>query len=47
MAGKLSKQERKALIAQAEKDRAEHPKKKTESGFATIDKDAERLENEN
>lgn len=46
MAGKLSKQERKALIQEAEKKRAEHPAKKTESGFATIDKEAEKLENE-
>lgn len=47
MAGKLSKQERKALIQEAEKKRAENPQKKTESGFATIDKAAEKLENEN
>lgn len=47
MAGKLSKQERKELIQAAEKERADHPQKKTESGFATIDKEAEKLENEN
>ncbi|MFD1392531.1 hypothetical protein ACFQ3L_02870 [Lacticaseibacillus jixianensis] len=47
MAGKLSKEERKALIQEAEKKRSEHPVKKSESGFATIDKEAEKLENEN
>ncbi|WP_169790464.1 hypothetical protein [Lacticaseibacillus camelliae] len=46
MAGKLSKQERKAMIEEVEKKRAEHPVKKTESGFATIDKEAEKLEDE-
>ncbi len=43
---KLSKAERKELIQEAEKERSEHPVKKTESGFATIDKEAEKLENE-
>ena len=43
---KLSKAERKELIQEAEKERSEHPVKKAGSGFATIDKDAEKLENE-
>ncbi|WP_407894479.1 hypothetical protein [Lacticaseibacillus sp. N501-2] len=43
---KLSKAERKELIQEAEKERSEHPVKKTESGFATIDHEAEKLENE-
>lgn len=45
MAGKLSKQERKALIEKAEEERAKHPQKKA-SGFAALEKDAEKLENQ-
>lgn len=44
----LSKEQKKALIAKVEKERQEHPEKKPkESGFETIDEEAERLENEN
>lgn len=44
---KLSKEQRKAMIQKAEEERAKHPKpKSTKSGFATIDEDAEKLENE-
>ncbi|WP_169790022.1 hypothetical protein [Lacticaseibacillus brantae] len=46
MAGKLSKQERKALIEEVEKKRADEPKKSGKSGFATIDAEAARLEKE-
>ena len=46
MAAKLSKEQRKELIAKVEKERSEHPVKKTASGFATIDKEAAKLENE-
>ena len=45
MAGKLSKEQRKALIQKAEEDRAKHPAKKDEkSGFAAIDEEAEKLD---
>ncbi|MCF6164704.1 hypothetical protein LROSL1_2192 [Furfurilactobacillus rossiae] len=45
---KLSKEERKALIEKAEEDRAKNPKSESkESGFATIDADAKKLEGEN
>ncbi|KIS02942.1 hypothetical protein [Paucilactobacillus wasatchensis] len=45
---KLSKEERKALIEKAEEQRAKNPKPKSkESGFATIDKEAEKLEGKN
>lgn len=45
---KLSKEQRKAMIEKAEEDRAKNPKPKNKvSGFATIDKDAEKLSNEN
>lgn len=47
MAGKLSKEERKALIEKAEEDRAKHPQKKTKSGFAVLDEEAEKLEKSN
>lgn len=43
---KLSKQERKALIAEAEKKRANQPARH-ESGFAVIDREAAKLEKEN
>ncbi|GAB6092786.1 hypothetical protein [Furfurilactobacillus curtus] len=45
---KLSKEERKALIEKAEEDRAKNPKPANKvSGFATIDADAQKLEDEN
>lgn len=48
MAGKLSKEQKKALIEKAEEDRAKHPKPNNgKSGFATIDEAAEKLENQN
>ncbi|KRM86730.1 hypothetical protein [Lacticaseibacillus thailandensis] len=48
MAGKLSKEQRKALIQKAEEDRSKHPQKQSgQSGFAAIDAEAEKLENEN
>ncbi|MCG4281955.1 hypothetical protein [Lacticaseibacillus saniviri] len=47
MAGKLSKEERKAMAKKAEADAAKHPKKTGMSGFATIDAEADRLEKEN
>lgn len=48
MAGKLSKQERKALAQKAMEDRAKHPvDKKGQSGFAAIDAEAEKLESQN
>ncbi len=44
MAGKLSKEQRKALIQKAEEDRAKHPAKKGgKSGFAAIDAEADKL----
>ena len=44
----LSKEQKKALIAKVEKERQEHPEKKSKkSCFETIDEEAERLENEN
>lgn len=48
MAGKLSKQERKALAQKAMEDRAKHPEKNNNhSGFAAIDAEAEKLESQN
>lgn len=45
---KLSKEERKALIEKVEQDRAKNPQPASKvSGFATIDADAKKLENEN
>jgi len=44
---KLSKEQRKAMIQKAEEDRAKHPQSKKGSGFANLDKEAERLSNEN
>lgn len=45
---KVSKEARKALIEKAEEQRAKNPKPKSKvSGFATIDKEAEKLESEN
>ncbi|GEL38008.1 hypothetical protein LPA06_08590 [Lacticaseibacillus paracasei subsp. tolerans] len=41
----LGKEQKKALIAKVEKERQDHPEKK--SGFETIDEEAERLESEN
>ncbi|WP_164848033.1 hypothetical protein [Lacticaseibacillus hulanensis] len=47
MAGKLSKEQRKALIQKAEEDRAKHPvKKDAKSGFAAIDAEADKLTEE-
>lgn len=47
MAGKLSKEQRKALIQKAEEDRAKHPVKNDgKSGFAAIDAEAEKLDGE-
>jgi hypothetical protein len=43
---KLSKEQRKAMIQKAEEDRAKHPQAKKGSGFANLDKEAERLSNE-
>ncbi|MCP9309302.1 hypothetical protein KBX61_05480 [Lacticaseibacillus paracasei] len=44
----LSKEQKKALIAKVEKERQDHPEKKSKkSGFETIDEEAERLESEN
>ncbi|WP_461240603.1 hypothetical protein [Paucilactobacillus sp. N302-9] len=45
---KLSKQQKKAMIEQAEEQRAKNPQpQKKESGFATIDHEAEKLSDQN
>lgn len=45
---KLSKEQRKALIEKAEEQRAKNPQpKKKVSGFATIDKEADKLSSQN
>ena len=44
----LEQRTEKALIAKVEKERQDHPEKKSKkSGFETIDEEAERLESEN
>ncbi|TDG75073.1 hypothetical protein [Secundilactobacillus malefermentans] len=47
MAGKVSKADRKAMIEKAEEERSKHPQKRTKSGFATIDEEADKLAKEN
>lgn len=42
---KLSKEQKKAMIQKAEEERAKHPQEKKGSGFANLDKEAERLQN--
>lgn len=43
LSNKLSKEERKALARKALEDRAKHPQKKSDSGFAHLDADAKKL----